>query len=190
MRISDEAFGSDKDSLCEFVGKYLNAMSLQISVLEDWLNGGCQQNEFPVHIDVEGKEWEHLILKNGKRVNLFPFTRTAVIKLFSLLPERQQTPRYLLRDIVERGVRNYLAGPDSFPSFTVERSENYPWNPVEHRGRLMQFVKDSEFERMDIFIRIWGNGTLFSEIDSAGKRYLGGVPEQAFDDLNMEKFQG
>ena len=46
MRISDEAFGSDKDSLCEFVGKYLNAMSLQISVLEDWLDGGCQQNDF------------------------------------------------------------------------------------------------------------------------------------------------
>lgn len=190
MRISDEAFGSDKDSLCEFVGKYLNAMSLQISVLEDWLDGGGHQNDFPIHIDVEGKEWEHLILKNGKRVNLFPFTRTAVIKLFSLLPERQQTPRYLLRDIVERGVRNYLAGPDSFPSFTIERSENYPWNPVEHRGRLMQFVRDSEFERMDIFIRIWGNGTLFSEIDSAGQRYLGGVPEQAFDDLNMEKIPG
>lgn len=190
MRISDEAFGADKDSLCEFVGKYLNTMSLQTSVLENWLDRGSQQDDYPVHIDVEGKNWEHLTLKNGKQVNLFPFTRTAVIKLFSLLPERQQTPRYLLRDIVERGVRNYLAGPELFPGFTIERSENYPWNPVEHRGRLLQFAKDSEFDRMDIFIRIWGNGNLFSDIDSTGKRFLGGIPEHAFDDFKMTRISG
>lgn len=190
MRISDEAFGSDKDSLCEFVGKYLNAMSLPTPVLEDWLAKGGQQNDYPVHADVEGKGWEHLVLKNGKQVNLFPFTRTSVIKLFSLLPERQQTPRYLLRDIVERGVRNYLAGPELFPSFTIERSENYPWNPVEHRGRLLQFAEASEFDRMDIFIRIWGNGNLFSDMDSDGQKYLGGIPEYAFDDFKMTRISG
>lgn len=190
MRISDEAFGSDKDSLCEFVGKYLNTMSLQTQVLEDWLDNGGAQSDYPVHADAEGKEWEHLILKNGKHLNLFPFTRTAVIKLFSLLPEHQQTPRYLLRDIVERGVRNYLSGPDLFPSFTVERSENYPWEPTEHRGRLLQFVKDSEFDRMDLFIRIWGNANLFVSSNSTGKKYLGGIPEQVFDEFKMTKIVG
>ena len=131
-----------------------------------------------------------MTLKSGRQVNLFPFTRTAVIKLFSLLPERQQTPRYLLRDIVERGVRNYLAGPELFPGFTIERSENYPWNPVDHRGRLLQFAKDSEFDRMDLFIRIWGNGNLFSDIDSTGKRCLGGIPEHAFRDFKMTIISG
>lgn len=190
MRISDEAFGSDKDSLCEFVGKYLNAMSLQNQVLENWLDNGGQQSDYPVHVDVEGKEWEHVTLKDGKSLNLFPFTRTAVIKLFSLLPEHQQTPRYLLRDIVERGVRNYLSGPHLFPSFTIERLENYPWDPTEHRGRLLQFVRDSEFDRMDLFIRIWGNANLFSSSDNTGKRYLGGIPEQVFDEFKMAKITG
>ena len=165
-------------------------MSLQNQVLENWLDNGGQQSDYPVHVDVEGKEWEHVTLKDGKSLNLFPFTRTAVIKLFSLLPEHQQTPRYLLRDIVERGVRNYLSGPHLFPSFTIERSKNYPWDPTEHRGRLLQFVRDSEFDRMDLFIRIWGNANLFSSSDNTGKRYLGGIPEQVFDEFKMAKITG
>lgn len=190
MRISDEAFGSNEYSLYEFVGKYLNAMSLQTQVLEDWLDRGGKEDDYPVHVDVEGKNWEHLTLKTGQQLNLFPFTRTAIVKLFHLLPERQQTPRYFLRDVVERGVRNYLSGPDLFPSFTIERSENYPWNPIEHRGRLLQFAKDSEFDRMDVFFRIWGNADLFINTDSEGKRYLGGIPEHAFDEFKMIRISG
>ena len=81
MRISDEAFGSDKDSLCEFVGKYLNAMSLQNQVLENWLDNGGQQSDYPVHVDVEGKEWEKLesvsIYQDSSDQTVFSFARTS-----------------------------------------------------------------------------------------------------------------
>lgn len=190
MRISDAAFGSDSDSLYEFVGRYLNAMSLPSGVLENWLDNDAQVSDYPVHDSVEGRNWESFVLRDGKPLNLFPFTKKAIIKLFTLLPEHQQTPRYLLRDIVERGVRNYLAGPECFPSFTIDRSENYPWNPIEHRSRLMQFVKDTEFNRMDIFIRIWGDANLFMVTDKAGIKYLGGIPESAFSEFKMAEIQG
>lgn len=190
MRISDAAFGSDHDSLYEFVGRYLNAMSLPSSVLENWLENDAQVSDYPIHDSIEGKNWESYVLRYGKQLNLFPFTKKAIMKLFTLLPEHQQTPRYLLRYIVERGVKNYLAGPEGFPSFTIDRSENYPWNPIEHRSRLMQFVKDAEFNRMDIFIRIWGDANLFTVTDKAGTKYLGGIPENAFKEFNMMEIQG
>lgn len=185
MRISDEAFGSDQDSLCEFVGKYLNTMSLPITVLEDWLDNGGQEDEYPVHSLVEGIGWDVVDLGNGRSLSLFPFTKSAVGKLFSLLPAHQQTPRYLLRDVVERGVRNYLAAPEHFPSFNIEKNENYPWTPTEHRTRLLQFVKDDEFNRMDVFIRIWGNASLYEGKNADGVTFLGGIPKSAFEDLKM-----
>lgn len=185
LRISDDAFGSDQNALCEFVGRYLNTMSLDTDELEDWMNGGAVVADYPVHHDVEGNGWERIGIKGKKSLNLFPFTKTAVVKLFSLLPEHQKTPRYLLRDIVERGVRNYLAGADRFPSFSIERSEIYPWNPVDHRGLLMQYAKDAEFDRMDMFIRIWGDANLFATMDYTGKKYIGGIPEAAYKEFKM-----
>ena len=190
MRISDEAFGSDPESLCEFVGKYLNTMSLQTGLLEHWLNDGAQATDYPLHVVTEGKNWSYAKTKEGKRLNLFPFTRTAVIKLFSLLPEHQQTPRYLLRDVVERGVRNYLASPDKFPSFTIDRMENYPWNPDSHRTRLMQFAKNEEYERLNVFIRIWGNANLYESKDAEGNTYIGGIRISAYEELRMARLTG
>lgn len=190
LRISDDAFGSDPNALCEFVGRYLNTMSSDPDELEDWMNGGAVIAEYPVHQDVEGIGWERIDIKGKKSLNLFPFTKTAVKKLFSLLPEHQQTPRYLLRDVVERGVRNYLAGAEKFPSFSIERSEIYPWNPVDHRGLLMQYAKDAEFDRMDTFIRIWGEANLFSISDDNGNKYVGGLPEAAYKEFKMTVIPG
>ena len=190
MRISDEAFGSDPESLCEFVGKYLNTMSLQTAVLEDWLNDGAQVAEYPMHTVTEGKDWVYAETKEGKRLNLFPFTKVAVVKLFSLLPKDQQTPRYLLRDVVERGVRNYLTAPDRFPGFTIDRMENYPWNPDSHRTRLMLFAKGEEYERMNVFIRIWGNANLYESKDAEGFNCIGGIRLSAFEELGMAKLTG
>ena len=190
MRISDEAFGSDANSLCEFVGKYLNTMSLQKVVLEDWLENGGQDEEYPVHNVTEGIMWDYITTASGKKLNLFPFTKTSIGKLFSLLPEHQQTPRYLLRDVVERAVRNYLSAPKRFPSFRIDRLERFPWNPDNHRSRLMQFVKDEEYERMNVFIRIWGDANLYEKKDVEGNLYIGGIPVEVFDELQMEQITG
>ncbi len=193
MRISDEAFGADNNSLYEFVGKYLNAMSLSTAALDEWLEYGSQIDQFPVHTDKEGKEWERVSIAKDKSLNLFPFTRTSIIKLFSLLPEHQQTPRYLLRDVVERVVRNYLSAPNKFPCLSIDRLENYPWemkNQIDHRARLMQFVSGSEFDRMDLFIRIWGDANLLSYTSEDGKKYIGGIPETAYKEFGMTRIDG
>ena len=193
MRISDEAFGADNNSLYEFVGKYLNAMCLSTATLDEWIEYGSQMDRFPVHTDKEGKDWERVQITKDKSLNLFPFTRTSIIKLFSLLPEHQQTPRYLLRDIVERVVRNYLSAPDKFPSLSIDRLENYPWemkNQIDHRARLMQFVSGAEFDRMDLFIRIWGDANLLSYTSQEGMKYIGGIPESYYNEFEMTKIEG
>lgn len=193
MRISDEAFGADNNSLYEFVGKYLNAMSLSSATLNAWVEYGGQMDQFPIHTDKEGIDWERIYLTKDKSLNLFPFTRTSIVKLFSLLPEHQQTPRYLLRDVVERVVRNYLASPNTFPSLTIDRLESYPWemkNQIDHRARLMQYVSGTEFDRMDLFIRIWGNANLLSYTSEDGRKYIGGIPESAYSEFGMTKIEG
>lgn len=193
MRISDEAFGADNNSLYEFVGRYLNAMSLSTAVLDEWLEYGGQIEQFPVHVDKEGTTWERISITKDKSLNLFPFTRSSIRKLFSLLPEHQQTPRYLLRDVVERVVRNYLSAPDKFPSLSVDRLENYPWemkNQIDHRARLMQFVSGAEFNRMDLFIRIWGDANLLSYVSEGGEKYIGGIQESAYREFGMPVIEG
>ena len=107
--IPNDVFGEDQNSLYEFVGRYLNAMSLRGDVLDDWAKNGASMKEYPIHKGEEKSLWDTIEIAKGKELSLFPFTKKAITNLYMcILQPDYRTPRYLLRDVIERAMRNYL----------------------------------------------------------------------------------
>lgn len=59
-------FGEDQNSLYEFVGRYLNAMSLRGDILDDWAKNGASMKEYPIHKGEEKSLWDTVEIAKGK----------------------------------------------------------------------------------------------------------------------------
>lgn len=118
--IPDDVFGSSENDLCEFVGRYLNAMSLPKDEVDAWANSDGSGDSLPVHDVKQGKGWDVAVTEEGKELNLYPFSRRSIVYLYNnLLQENYRTPRYLLRYVVEKTVRDALWNFDNFPGFKI-----------------------------------------------------------------------
>lgn len=189
--IPNDVFGSDSQMLYEFVGRYLNAMSLNSSVLEIWAKDGAIAKEYPIHKPEERAKWDSIEIEGGKELDLFPFTKNAISNLYKcILQPDYRTPRYLLRDVVERVVRNYLYKKESFPEFTIEHIDyvQMGWETQEY---IRQHVNESEVERVTRFVRIWGDATATSYVDDETNiEYVAGLQKGFFEDLGIPYFEG
>lgn len=185
ITIQDGAIGENE--LLQFVGKYLNVMSLDEEIITEWLKNGAREEEYPVHQAMEGKNWENILYK-GKKLNLYPFTRNAIKNLYHKMVNAK-TPRYILRDIVEPAVHDILENHDGFPAFCrnirtglAERIDFRIHNLIAQLS-LPEDVKNSYCSRILYLIGIWGNGTLDSE-----KEKLGGLELGLFQELGLQAF--
>jgi hypothetical protein len=194
LEIPNNAFGEKAENLYEFIGKYLNVMSLNADVVENWARNGALDEDYPIHECVEGKYWDYYELNDGKRLNLFPFSQNAITNLYvCILEEAHRTPRFLLRDIVERVLKDYIYNRDGFPGFQIERPDYIPgWNPVEHRNHLNRNVMNpDESRRLQNFIRIWGNANVYETVDTeTNETYLGGINKKCYRDFNLPPISG
>ena len=188
--IPNDVFGEDQNSLYEFVGRYLNAMSLRGDILDDWAKNGASIKEYPIHKGEEKSHWDTIEIAKGKELSLFPFTKKAITNLYMcILQPDYRTPRYLLRDVIERAVRNYLFKKESFPEFAIERINDIPFESLYVSTYIHQQVEESQADRVERFIRVWGNASDL-EYEESGIKYLGGMPIGFFDDLGMPIFTG
>lgn len=188
--IPNDVFGEDQNSLYEFVGRYLNAMSLRGDVLDDWAKNGASMKEYPIHKGEEKSLWDTIEIAKGKELSLFPFTKKAITNLYMcILQPDYRTPRYLLRDVIERAMRNYLFKKESFPEFTIERINDIPFESLYVSTYIHQQVEESQADRVERFIRVWGNASDL-EYEENGIKYLGGMPIGFFDDLGIPTFTG
>ena len=62
----------------EFVGRYLNVMSLPESVVSDWAKNQARPEDYPVHEVKEGTAWEVVEIADGKKLCLYPFTKNSI----------------------------------------------------------------------------------------------------------------
>lgn len=107
----------DEDGIFEFVGRYLNTMSLSESVIDSWMKAHATEDTYPVHEVKEGGEWEFIKIKGGKKLCLYPFTKNSIRYLYKYgLTQGHQTPRYIIRDIIEPVVNDILVDKNNFPS--------------------------------------------------------------------------
>lgn len=152
--IPSDAF--DEKGLYEFVGRYLNTMSLEESTISRWLATHADPEEYPIHEVVEGNNWESVPIGHRKSLCLYPFTKNSIQYLYkNRLTKGQQTPRYVIRDIIEPVVRDVLEAKASFPSadYSVANIDT-TLNFMIHNQ-----VKDNELaDRLMRFLSIWGDG--------------------------------
>ncbi|WP_408069464.1 AAA family ATPase [Butyrivibrio sp. JL13D10] len=177
-----------EDYLYEFVGKYLNAMSLTNEQINDWVKDGALPDNYPVHNIVEGANWESYSLNNGSRLSLYPFTRAAIRNLYSyrLSTNQLRTPRYILQYIIEPIAKDILYRKESFPN--VEELNQYNNNTsTVMRNKIfnMQNVSDSDKERLYLFVCMWGNGKDTSTKGDDGTIFISGISEKIFDELKL-----
>ena len=191
ISIHDGALGERENDLLQFVAKYLNAISLETEVLDEWVKNGAYLAEMPVHEDTMHDHWESFTLASKKKISLFPFTQAAIINLYNAMPS-QKTPRYILRDIIEPAINEVIYDITSFPRFCIGWRSSIS-EAVENRiGNIVSSLKISEDKKADYrkrlvaFMSFWTNKTL----DVTDDGCIGGVKTKVFMELAFEDFVG
>lgn len=170
--------GALNDKSCEFVAKYINTLSLENNVLKDWVDNGASQHDYPIHKIKEGLNWEYWEGDNIK-LSLYPFTKNAIKNLYKT-QLTQQTPRYIIKDIIKPVLSDVLYRKDSFPSEQY-KIFNYGNSiaPTIIRSRV---VNSSIAERMIRFAYIWGD---ISEGISDDQLYYFGLKKENYLEFDL-----
>lgn len=185
--IPDDVFGSSENDLCEFVGRYLNAMSLPKDEVDAWANSDGSGDSLPVHDVKQGKGWDVAVTEEGKELNLYPFSRRSIVYLYNnLLQENYRTPRYLLRYVVEKTVRDALWNFDNFPGFKIVNTNinSSLRDAIQKTG-----VSNEQFERMYLFMCIWGDATT-DTYKEGENTYISGLSTQVYKDMGFPLIAG
>ena len=176
----------DEAGIYEFVGRYLNAMSLSETRINQWLANRALPSEYPIHEIKEGKEWDN-IEAGQLQLNLYPFSKSAIMYLYkNNLTKGHQTPRYMIRGIIEPVMNDILNNADHFPSdFCPLIGVNTALNFQIHNQ-----VRDTEVaDRLLRFLTIWGNGKPEREADGT-VTYFAGVKETIIAELGFPTLSG
>lgn len=178
--IPDDVF--DENGVFEFVGRYINAMSLPVDVIASWLDAKALSGEYPVHEVVEGKNWEYIDIEHEKRLCLYPFSKNSIRYFYSNeLTRGRQTPRYIIRDIIEPVISDLIHNKETFPSINFNLVNiNSTLNFMVHN----QISDSDEADRVFRFMSIWGNSEPTQyELDSI--TYIAGLPTYIYEELGM-----
>lgn len=177
----------DENGLYEFVGRYINAMSIEENVINEWLCNRALPSDYPVHHTVQGAEWDHVAIPDGKQLPLFPFTKKSILYLYrNSLNIGHQTPRYIIRDVIEPVVREVLDNPEHFPS------DRYPMIGVDTTlsYQIHSQIKDQEqADRLLRFLTIWGDGTSNRYVDN-NTVYISGIRQSMIEELKLPVING
>ncbi len=178
--IPDDVF--DENGIYEFVGRYVNAMSLPTDVISSWVDEKALPGEYPVHEVVEGKKWEYIEIPYGKKLCLYPFSKNSIRYLYkNKLTREHQTPRYMIRDIIEPVVSDMLYNASSFPDEKYALMNiNTTLNSIVHNQ-----VKDEEqADRLFRFMSIWGNNEA-KQFTIEDVTYIAGIPSYVYEELGL-----
>ncbi|WP_097006577.1 ATP-binding protein [Lacrimispora amygdalina] len=173
----------DEEGIFEFVARYVNTMSLSEDIISDWVVGHANPEDYPIHDVVEGKNWEYVSVGRGKKINIYPFTKNSIRYFYNnVLQKGHQTPRYIIRDIIEPVVRDAIFNRDNFPSFDVD--------VVNHNQtltfRIHNQIKNQELgNRLYKFMSIWGNGKPEEYTDAKNVTYISSIRKEIFEDFGF-----
>ena len=178
--IPDDVF--DEEGIYEFVGRYVNAMSLPTNVISDWIEAKALPGEYPVHKVIEGKKWEYIEIPYGKKLCLYPFSKNSIRYLYkNELTRGHQTPRYIIRDIIEPVVSDLLYNAANFPSIKYTLVNiNTTLNFMVHN----QIKDEEQADRVFRFMSIWGNNEA-KQFTHEDVTYIAGIPSYAYEELNL-----
>lgn len=176
----------DEDGLYEFVARYVNTMSLNEDIISDWVNGHANPEDYPIHDVVEGKNWEYINVGHEKKINIYPFTKNSILYFYNnVLEKGHQTPRYIIRDIIEPVVRDAIFNKENFPSIDVK---------IVNVNTTLSFRIHSQVDDQDAadrllkFMSVWGNG-IPDQYEENGKIYISAISKDMYDDFSFPVLQ-
>lgn len=178
--IPSDVFG--EKGLYEFIARYVNTMSLSEEVISDWVNAHANPEDYPVHDVVEGKKWDYIGIGNGKRINIYPFTKNSILYFYNhVLEKGHQTPRYIIRKIIEPVVHDAIFNKEHFPSVDVKFMSV---NTILSSRIRSQITDQDVAERLFKFMSIWGDGTT-DQYKKDDKMYVSGLNTEVYEDFNL-----
>ena len=149
--VLDGSVLSDESKLLEFAARYINAVNLSAEQVDAWYLHGA---DLPV-ADIVNKVTS--IELDGKTISIFPFTKEAIINLFSCLDSNFRTPRGLLKYVIKHTLTNWNTMEDrifetstSFINIGI-RSFSALKLPSNVRQSIIEM---SEKEKQ--YIQLWG----------------------------------
>lgn len=172
----------EEEGVFEFVGRYLNTMSLSESKVTYWMKNKALASEYPIHELTEGEDWESISINDGKKLNLYPFTKNSIRYLYNnRLGKGHQTPRYIIRDIIEPVVTEIMMAKDKFPS---EKFKVVSINVTLSMSINNQIKDSEEANRLIRFLSIWGDGDP-TQYEEEGKIYVSSVNKKILSELKL-----
>lgn len=186
VNVPDEMFNGDTDGLIEFFARYLNTVSLDTEVINSWVDAKAEEEHYPVHDVTFGEGWGECQIA-GKGINLFPFSKRAIIYLYKHQEITQRNPRAIMRNLIEPYVKDALEDILHYPAkrTTLEGMNSKLQNAIYNRPDL----DDETKIRLSQFMYIWGDGT--DEIyEENGVRYIAGMPESVYLELGLPLMDG
>ena len=172
----------DEVGIFEFAGRYINTMSLQETTISSWLKGHANPVEYPVHEVKEGANWEFVSIEGNKQLCLYPFTKNSISYLYNYgLTKGHQTPRYIIRDIIEPVVNDVLSNKANFPSLK--------YNLVNVNTTLSyrihsQIKDDAQADRLLRFLSIWGDGSP-DQYTKDGITYIAAINKEIIEEFGF-----
>lgn len=172
----------DETGLYEFVGKYLNAMSLPEEKVKEWLKNHANPEDYPLHDITDGSNWEYAECEYDKKLCLFPFTKRSILYLYENgLTKGHQTPRYILRDIIEPTVNDILYNKENFPSVKYSIANvNTTLSFMIHN----QVKDETQSDRILRFMSIWGDGKA-EQYELDGVSYIASIPKMIYEEIGL-----
>lgn len=176
----------DENGIYEFVGRYLNAMSLSEQQIQTWLKNGALPSEYPIHTTKEGKLWESVAIDH-MQLNLYPFSKACIMYLYrNNLTKGHQTPRYMINSMIRPVMNDILNNPTQFPS---------NFCPLIGVNNALSFqihsqIRDTALaDRMLRFLTIWGNGEP-DRVTDGTDTFFAGIKESILTELGFPILSG
>lgn len=172
----------DEAGLYEFVGKYLNTMSLPEEKVNKWLKNNANPEDYPLHDITDGHNWEYIDCEYDKKLCLYPLSKRSILYLYkNALTKGHQTPRYILRDIIEPIVNDILYNRENFPSVKYNiASVNTTLSFMIHN----QLKDEIQSDRILRFMSIWGDGKA-EQYDKNGVSYIASIPKMIYEEIGL-----
>ena len=186
--VPDDLFSGNQNGLIEFFAKYLNTISLSAEDIQKWVDDTkADLNVYPIHTDTIGKGWGEYRYNNGQDINLFPFTKNAILFLYNQQDVTKRNPRALMREIIEPYIKDAMEHLDKFPlrrpSFQATNTELQ--NAIYNNNSLEDAIKI----RLSYFMYIWGDGTLRS-FERNGEKIVAGIPASVYQQIGLPVIDG
>lgn len=188
-----------EESQAEFASRYLRAVRIGRSELDEWHKAGADPESVP-------NKCETCVERNAcfaafgavEDIGLFPFNRNAIANMFEKLEDPKgtqslHTPRGMIQGVLAP-VLLYPSRFDAgeFPPVEIEFSEWMPDRSLQPNGFLAQVIDAAESdtgrrEQLRRLMMLWGNRTsdVNVSVTAEGTRSISGVAEGVFEAFGL-----